>query len=116
MICGLAGKESASNAADLGSIPGLRKSPGEGKGYLLPYSGLENSMDYTAHGAAKSRTQLSNFHIHVESHRYISEALRIPSCGIYHSYLLNAYLPFPAVQSQRQGLCLTVSPPYHCQV
>ena len=42
---GLAGKESACNVGDLGLIPGLRKSPGEGKGYLLPYSGLENSTD-----------------------------------------------------------------------
>ena len=41
---GEAGKESACNAGDLGSIPGLR-SPGEGKGYPLQYSGLENSMD-----------------------------------------------------------------------
>ena len=44
--CGLAGKESACNAGDLGSIPGLERSPGEGKGYPLQYSGLENSMDY----------------------------------------------------------------------
>ena len=40
-----AGKESACNAGDLGSIPGLGRSPGEGKGYLLQYSGLENSME-----------------------------------------------------------------------
>ena len=39
------GKESACNAGDLGSVPGLRRSPGEGKGYPLQYSGLENSMD-----------------------------------------------------------------------
>ena len=39
------GKESACNAGDLGSIPGLGRSPGEGKGYSLQYSGLENSMD-----------------------------------------------------------------------
>ena len=43
--CGLAGKESACNAGGLGSIPGLGRSPGEGKGYPLRYSGLENSMD-----------------------------------------------------------------------
>ena len=43
---GQAGKESACNAGDLGSIPGLGRSPGEGKGYPLQYSGLENSMDY----------------------------------------------------------------------
>ena len=42
-----AGKESACNARDLGSIPVLGRSPGEGKGYQLQYSGLENSMDYS---------------------------------------------------------------------
>ena len=54
--CGSAGKESACNAGDLGSIPGLGRSPGEGKGYPLQYSGLENSMDYIVHGVAKSWT------------------------------------------------------------
>ena len=44
--CDSAGKESACNAGDLGSIPGVGRSPGEGKGYPLQYSGLENSMDY----------------------------------------------------------------------
>ena len=58
------GKEFACNAGDLGSIPGLGRSPGEGKGYSLQYSGLENSIDYTVHGVVKSRTQLSNFHFH----------------------------------------------------
>ena len=53
---GLAGEESACNAGDLGSIPGLRRSPGEGKGYPLQYSGLKNSMDYTAYGVAESDT------------------------------------------------------------
>ena len=41
-----AGKESACNAGDLGSIPGLGRSPGEGKVYPLQYSGLENSVDW----------------------------------------------------------------------
>ena len=55
------GKESASNVGDPGSIPGSRRSPGEGKDYPLQYSGLENSMDRgawraTVHGVAKSRT------------------------------------------------------------
>ena len=59
---GSAGKESACKAGDLGSIPGLGRSPGEGKGYPLQHSGVENSMDYTAHGVPNSRTQLSNFH------------------------------------------------------
>ena len=39
------GKESACNVGDLDSIPGLGRSPGEGNGYPLQYSGLENSMD-----------------------------------------------------------------------
>ena len=52
---GLAGKESACNVGDLGLIPGLRKSPGEGKGYLPWYSGMENSMNCIVHGVAKNR-------------------------------------------------------------
>ena len=59
--CGSAGKESACNEGDLGSIPGLGRSPGEGNGYPLQYSGLENSMFCIVHGVAKSQTQLSDF-------------------------------------------------------
>ena len=59
---GSAGKESACNVGDLGSIPGLGRSPGEGKGYLLQYSGQESSVDSVVHGVAKSQTRLSNFH------------------------------------------------------
>ena len=62
--CGSVGKESACNARDLGSIPGLGRSPGEGKGYPLQYSGLENSMDCIVRGVAKNQTQLSDFHFH----------------------------------------------------
>ena len=62
LLCGLAGKESACNAGDLGSMPGLGRSPGEGKDYPLQYSGLENSMDCIVHGVTKSRTPLSEFH------------------------------------------------------
>ena len=46
---GSAGKESACNAGDLGSIPGLGRSPGEGNSYPLPYSGLEISVDCMVH-------------------------------------------------------------------
>ena len=56
--------ESACNAGDLGSIPRLGRSPGEGKGYPFQYSGLENSMDCIVHGVAKSQTLLIDFHIH----------------------------------------------------
>ena len=59
------GKEFSCNAEDLGLILGLGRSPGEGKGYPLWYSGLENSMDCIIHGVAKSRTQLSNFRFHL---------------------------------------------------
>ena len=60
-------KESACNAGDLGLLPGLGRSPGEGKGYPPQYSGLENSMDRAAwqatiHGVAKTQIQLSDFH------------------------------------------------------
>ena len=60
------GKESSGNVGDLGSIPGLGRSPGEGNVYPLQYSGLENPMDReawqaTVHGVANSRTQLSDF-------------------------------------------------------
>ena len=57
------GKESACNAGDPSSIPGLKRSPGEGKGYPLQYSGLENSMEFCiVHGIAKSQIRLSDFH------------------------------------------------------
>ena len=52
-------KESACNVGDLGSIPGLERSPEEGKGHSLQYSGLENSTGCIVHGIAKSRTWLS---------------------------------------------------------
>ena len=58
--CGSAGKESACNAGDLGSIPGLGRSPGERKGFPLQYSGPENSMTCIIHGVAKSQRRLSD--------------------------------------------------------
>ena len=61
--CGSTDKESACNVGDRGSIRGLGRSPGEGKGYTLQYSGLENSMGCIVHGVAKSRTRLSDFYL-----------------------------------------------------
>ena len=72
---GSAGKESACNVGDLGSIPRLGRSPGEGKGYPLKYSGLENSMDSIVHGVAKSRTRLSNLHSLTE-HQFKDKVLK----------------------------------------
>ena len=60
--CGSADKESACNAGDLGSVPGLERSPGGGKGYPFQCSGLESSMDCVVHGVAKSGTRLSDLH------------------------------------------------------
>ena len=57
-----AGKESTCNEGDLGLIPGLVRTPEEGKSYPLQYSSLENSMDCIVHGVTKSQTRLSEFH------------------------------------------------------
>ena len=65
--CSSAGKESAHIAGDLGSIPGLGRSPGEGKGHPLQYSVLENSMDYIVYGVAESDTTWVTF----TSHEYV---------------------------------------------
>ena len=58
-------------------IPGLGSSPGEGKGYPLQYSGLENSKDCIVHGVSKSQTRLSNFHFSCHT----GEA-KIPLCAL----------------------------------
>ena len=72
--CGSAGKESACNAEDLDLIPGLGGSPGEGKGYPLQYSGLENSMDCIVHRVSKSRTRLRDFHFSHANHSVLHTA------------------------------------------
>ena len=64
---GSAGKESACNVGDLGLNHELRRYPGEGKGYPLLFSGLKNSIDFIAHGVAKSPTWLSDFHFHTKA-------------------------------------------------
>ena len=101
-----AGKESSCNAGDLGSIPGLGRSPGEGKGYPLQYSGLENSMDSMVHGVAKSRTLLSDSHFtflgfpcssmenlsKAYNKQHNDEVLDISSLKDFHSVSLNVVL------------------------
>ena len=73
--CGSAGKESAYNAEDLGSIPRSGRSPGEGKGYPLQYSGLENSVDCIVYGVTKSQTKLRDFHLTTKQQRAFQAAL-----------------------------------------
>jgi len=62
-LSGSVGKESACNVGDLDLIPMLGRSPGEGNGYPLQYSDLENSMDCIVHGVTKSWTRLNDIHI-----------------------------------------------------
>ena len=87
------GTEPTCNMGDLGLIPGLGQSPGEGNGYPLQYSGLENSMDKGAwraivHGVTKSWTLLSKFHFHFFTGDY-SHNLIITFNGIQSVKLLN---------------------------
>ena len=90
---GSAGKESTCHVGVLGSIPGSGTSPGEGKGYPLQYSGLDNSMGYIVHRVTKSWTQLSDFHNNAIRHitrivyliRQLSWVLLIVVGGIVES-------------------------------
>ena len=81
---GSAGKESACNVGDpnAGSILGLGRFPGEGDGYSLQYSGLENSMDCIVHGFTKSQTQLSL------SKEWLLENIRIWFNKLWKNYML----------------------------
>ena len=98
--CGSACKESACNVGDLGLIAGLGRSPEEGKGYLLQYSGLENSMGYTVHGVAKSRTRLSDFCFQCRGmQKYLSKG---------------TYLWYSWVASKVTQSCLTLGHPMGC--
>ena len=69
--CSSAGKESACNVGGLASIPGSGRSPGEGKGYPLQYSGLENTTDCIVHGVAKGQTRLSTVTVIIVIFKYV---------------------------------------------
>ena len=98
--CGSAGKESACNVRDLGSIPRLGKHPGGGKGYLLQRCGLENSMDCVVHRIAKSRTWLSNFHFHYKT-------LNLTWYNGRHSYFHNLFSCVMRIQIFLAFFCFT---------
>ena len=99
--CGSACKNSTCNAGDLGSIPRLGRSPGEGKGYPLWYSGLENSMDYVVHGVTKSRTWLQDFHFHFFKYifKYIFQIFR-------YFYIYTTSTSHPAISSNCLPKCV----------
>ena len=70
--CGSAVKVSTCNSGDLGSISGLEGSPGEGKGYPLQYSGLENSVNYSpGHCKESDTTEQLHFTIYIYIYIYI---------------------------------------------
>ena len=84
---------------DLGLIPGLGRSPGEGSGYPLQYSGLENPMDKgvwqaTVHGVAKSQTWLNNFHFHFSKMFNILENKSPPVTTVKCQYF-SIFFPSP---------------------
>ena len=75
---------------DLGSVPGLVRSPGEGKGYLLQYSGLKNSMDFIVHGVAESDTteQLSlSLHDPMKNSKLLANPTQYMTNRIVSKYL-----------------------------
>ena len=84
--CSSAGKESACNVGDLGLIPELERSPGEGKGYPLQYASLENSVDCIVHGVAKSRTRLSDVHFYAFFTKNNSHAFLLLILGELYPY------------------------------
>ena len=88
---GSAAKESACNAGDLGSIPGLGRSPGEGKGYSLQYASLENSMDYPRTRKESDTTERRS--------RYLAN-LSTPTNRSYKIFLSS---PFPILHFAGDG-------------
>ena len=113
---GSAGKESACNAGDLGSIPGMERSPGGGKGYQLQFSGLENSMGYSAWGCKESDTteQLSrHFTSSVHIFMFLSQVTVIPGVLRQSLTTLNPLLLESSCCSVTKS-CLTLCNPMDC--
>ena len=92
-------KESACNVGDLGSVPGLGRSLGEGNGTPLQYSCLENPVDGGAwwaivHGVSRSQIRLSDFTLMNQQQNYLLEILTpelLISCSLY--YQVKPFLP-----------------------
>ena len=91
---------------DLGSIPGLGRSPGEGKGYPLQYSGLEISMDGMVHGITKSQTWLS-IHVHSLLELPLLHPMNLVCCisffislKVLFDFSFDFFFDLPVVQQQ----------------
>ena len=114
--CDSAGKESACNVGDLGLIPGLGRSPGEGNGYPLQYSRLENSMDSILHRAEKSWTWLSDFHKHyIQKYYLLSYILSY----IFHDNIFSLEcfkIPYLFIGTLYKQTSLTVLLKYFCRI
>ena len=101
------GKESSCNAGDPSSIPGLGRSAGEGIGYPLQYSGLENSMDCIVYGIANTNTPHACMYVYmcvcvyIYTHIYIVYKcvrvyIYIDGMEYYSAKERNETMPFPA--------------------
>ena len=94
---------------DLGWIPGLGTSPGEGTGYPLQYSGLENSMYYTV---ANSWTRLSDFHFTSFFRQYPFMCVCV--CGYIHFQILKIYI-FQVLNAIMVAFCINIAR-FYCYV
>ena len=121
-------KESSCNTGDLGSIPGLGRSPGEGNSYPLQYTGLENSRDCIVHGVTKSQTWLSFTQmLFTHKQKVICGTIWRNVDGtasdsdtrdyiLYNNYFGSKYLNLrlPALFSSVAQSCLTLCNPMNC--
>ena len=105
------GKESACNAGDAGSIPGLGRSPGGGDGNPFQYSCLGNTTDRGAWQVAKSHTRLST-HAHTHMHTSASKC-HTQSVSFSTTGPLSRINPFPPLTHLISGLEKVVPPPQH---
>ena len=109
--CGSAGKESVCNVGDLGSIPELGRSPGDGKGYSPQYSGLENSMVYRVHAVTISQT-----HTYIYVYIFVETCIERWSCKCLYAWVvwfrsnvcfLHIVLNFLKVKNDWLHICYT---------
>ena len=99
--CGSTSKESVWDVGDLVSIPELGRPPGEGKGYPLQYSGLENTVDYIVHGVSKSWTRQSDF-------LFTSSVSVCVYVYIYmYIYIYTWFCGFPGGSAAKESACNT---------